>query len=634
MSEFLRKLNWLVHRSRKEADLHEEIQFHLNEEAELHRCHGLNREQASRAARRDLGNVTLVEEKTRDTWTWAFLETLAQDLRYALRGFRDHPGFTITATLSLALGLGTSLAIYTVADNLLLRPLPYAQPSRLVMLWEEKPATQFLHGLVAQRNYFAWKERSDAFQNIAGFDTGHAVLGDGEQSEELSEITAAANLLPMLGVRPVLGRLFMESDNAPGANPIILISYRLWQSLFGGDRAVIGKVVRFGGRPQTIAGVLPANFYFLDRGVDVWTPLSISLAQNGGEGRWLSCVARLKSNVTPRQAQSELTAIERQTAIEDPGLDKDWTVAAEPLRDALVREVKPSLLVLLGAVGLLLAVACANVASLLLARYTARQREMALRASLGAGRSRVIRQLLTESVLLAFMGGAIGILLATWAVTILVYVAPKDLTQSIEIAIDSRVYLFAICLTVLTSIFFGLAPALAGSRNDLIQTLQTDNRSSLGRRGNLRSWFVAVEVALSIILLSGALLLFRSLEGLEHVNPGINAGNVLTARILLAGTQYEKTMQKVQFFQRAVQEIQQLPGVSAASAVSHLPFNGMAPGTYAVIEGRPRARPGDDFLATIRTVLPNYFRTMGIPLLNGRDFSEADNLRTRRFVLS
>ena len=520
-----------------------------------------------------------------------------------------------TATLSLALGLGTSLAIYTVADNLLLRPLPYAQPSRLVMLWEQKPAAQFIHGIVAPRNYyFAWKARNDVFEDIAAFDTGYTVLGDGDRSEEFSEITANANLLPMLGVRPVLGSLFTNSDDTPGASPVMLISYRLWQSWFGGDRSVVGTKVQFGGKPRTIAGVLPANFYFLDRGVDVWTPLGISAARNAGDGRWLTCLARLKPNVTLRQAQNEMAAIARQTAMDDPGLNKDWTATAEPLRDALVREVKPSLLVLLGAVGLLLAVACANVASLLLARYTARQREIALRASLGAGRARVIRQLLTESLLL----------LAKWAVTGLIYVVPKDLTQSIEIAIDTRVYLFALCLTVLTSIFFGLAPALAGSRSELIQTLQTDSRSSPGGRGNLRSWFVGAEVALSIILLSGALLLLRSIEDLEHVNPGINAADLLTLRVSLPA-QYEKTPQKVQFFERLIQETQQLPGVSAASAVSHLPFTGMAPGTYVVIEGRPPTQPGDDLIATIRTVLPNYFRTTGIPLLKGRDFSEADN---------
>jgi putative ABC transport system permease protein len=566
----------------------------------------------------------LIEEETRDTWTWAFLERLVQDVRYALRSFRDHPGFTLTTTLSLALGLGTSLAIYTVADNLLLRPLPYTQPSRLVMLWEEKPAAQFVHAMVAPRNYFAWKARTDVFEDIAAFDTSHSVLGDGDRSEEFSEITANANLLPMLGVHPILGSLFTKSDDTPGASPVLLISYRLWQSWFGGDRGVVGRKVQFGGTPHTIAGVLPANFYFLDRGVDVWTPLGISAAQNAGDGRWLTCLARLKPNATLRQAQNEMTAIARQTAMDDPGMNKDWTATAEPLRDALVREVKPSLIVLLGAVGLLLAVACANVASLLLARYTARQREIALRASLGAGRARVIRQLLTESLLLAFIGGALGILLAKWAVAGLIYVAPKDLTQSIEIAIDTRVYLFALCLTVLTSIFFGLAPALAGSRGELIQTLQQDSRSSLGGRGNLRSWFVGAEVALSIVLLSGALLLFRSIQDLEHVKPGIDAANLLTLRVSLPA-QYQKTPQKVQFFERLIQETQRLPGVSAASAVSHLPYNGMAPGTYVTIEGRPPVRPGDELVATIRTIMPNYFRTMGIPLLEGRDFSEADN---------
>ncbi len=625
MARFFRKLGWLFQRRRKEAELREELQFHVEEDAAERQEQGAQQDQARWAARRELGNLTLLKESTRGAWSWNILEQVWQDARYALRGFKDNPGFALTAILSLALGLGSSLAIYTVADNLLLRPLPYSHSSQLVMLWEENPRTHFVHATAAPRNYFVWKARNDVFQEMAVFDTSQGVLADNGQAEEVANIDASTNLLAMLGIQPILGRRFTEEEGRSASDSVLIVSHRVWQSLFGGDRNILGKHVEFGGRPRTIVGVLPADFYFQDRSIDIWTPLKITPEQNGGEGRWLRCLARLKPGVALKQAQSEMSGIARQQAIADPYFNKDWTVTLEPLRDALVRDVKPSLLILLGAVGLLLAVACANVANLLLARYTARQREMALRASLGAGRLRVIRQLLTESILLALLGGGLGMLLARWAVIGLVFLAPKDLTQSLDIVADTRIYAFAACLTALTSILFGLAPALLGSRSELVQSLQTDGRSSIGGKSRLRAWFVGVEIALSVILLSGALLLFRSLEGLQNVRPGINASNLLTLRVSLPGARYTKQSQTIQFFTRAVHEIESLPGVRSVGAISHLPFNGRPPRTDVTIAGRPQAKPGEGIGATIRTVMPGYFRTMGIPLLKGRDFAASDN---------
>ena len=634
MTEFLHKLRWLFMRGRRENDLLDEIQFHLEEEAESQQERGASPQQAAYAARRDLGNPTLVREDTRAAWTWGFLEHFIQDVRYAFRGFRQNPAFTVTAALSLALGLGASLAIYTVADNLLLRPLPYANGSRIGMLWEQKG--DYLHGIVAPRNYFAWKARTDAFADMAVFTPGHAVLTDKTRTEELSDIAAEPGILNMLGTKPLIGRTFTASDRAPGAPPVILISYRLWQGWFAGDPAVIGRRVQYAGKQQTIAGVLPANFYFLDRGVDIWRPLTITPSTNNRDGRWLDCLALLKPGVSLTRAQAEITQVARQLSIQDPSFSKGWTVQVETLRDALVRQVKLSLLVLLGAVGLLLAVACANVASLLLARYTARQREIALRISLGAGRMRVIRQLLTESLILAFIGGAIGMLVARVAVSALVQLAPKDLTQSIRIATDMRVYLVALALTALTSVLFGLAPALAGSRTDLSLQLQDGGRSHIGSGGNLRAWFVGGEIAISVVLLSGALLFFRTLDKLQNVNPGLRADQVLTLRVSLPEARYSHDEKTVQFFQRTVDQVRALPGVISASGISHLPFNGMHPGTLIQISGEPPARPGEEKSASVRTVLPEYFRTLGIPLLAGRDFTEADNRVTAplHFIVS
>jgi putative ABC transport system permease protein len=636
MNFFFRKLLWLLRRRRREMELQDELQFHLDEEAEERETLGVDKEEAHWAARRELGNITLVKENTRAVWAWTFIEQIVQDCRYALRGFKSNPGFAMTTILSLSLGLGASLSIYTIADNLLLRPLPYSHPSQLVMLWEQNASQNFLHGIVAPRNYFDWKSRNDVFEQMSVFDTAHVVVGDSERSEEVTEIEASPSLLPMLGMQPVLGRRFGQDDNRPGSAPVVLISYRLWQSWFGGDHNIIGKQLQCGGSLRTIVGVLPSYFYFYNRNIDAWIPLNITPAANAGDGRWLWCVARLKPGVNLKQAQSEMSAIAHQRTIDDPYFNKGWTIAVEPLRDALVRNVKPSLLVLLCAVGLLLVVACANVASLLLARYTTRQREIALRTSLGAGRVRMIRQLLTESTLLAIIGGTLGMLLAKWAVIILVALAPKNLTQSIEIVTDIRIYVVAACVAGLTSILFGLAPALAGSRSTLMQTMQTDSRSSIGAKTRLRSWFVGAEVALSVVLLSGALLLIRSLQALENVNSGIDANHLLTLRVSLPGTRYNSPSKTIPFFTRASQQINSLPGVRSASAVSHLPLNGMAPSTLVLIAGQPRRKPGEDIGATIRTVLPGYFRTMGIPLLKGRDFTAADDTQEspHRFIVS
>jgi predicted permease len=326
-----------------------------------------------------------------------------------------------------------------------------------------------------------------------------------------------------------------------------------------------------------------------------------------------------------QQAQAQMSAIARRIESAYPVFDKNWSVKLEPLRDSMVRTVKTSMWVLLGAVGLLLAVACANVANLLLARYNSRRREMAVRSAVGAGRSRVVRQLLTESVVLALSGGLLGILLARGAVLGLVALAPRELVGNAAISIDLRILGFAVALSLLTGIVFGLAPSLAASRADLLSGLREGGRGSIGGHSGLRRCLVAAEVALSVALLAGAGLLFRSLIGLQGVDPGLDPGGVLTFRVSLPSARYPELARRVQFFQRALEEMRALPGVRAASAINYLPFRGMAAGTYVNIGGHPQAKPGEELLATIRTVTPGYFQAMGIPIRSGRDFSAADN---------
>jgi len=537
-------------------------------------------------------------------------------------------GFTATAILSLVLGIGASLAIFTVADNLLLRPLPYRNADRLVMVWEKNLRREKAdHNVVAPGNFLDWRKQNDVFETMAGLYDTRAVLTVGQRSEELGKQYVTADLLPMLGVKPLRGRFFSAEEDRPGAEHVQIISYRVWQSWFGGDEGVIGRTVQMDAAPARIIGVMPQGFYLRSRDVDVWEPFGLDPARDYRKtsGRYMLCMARLKPGVSVATAQAHMAGLAKRYEAEYPKFDTAWSVNVEPLRDSMVRDVKTSLLVLLGAVGLLLAVACANVANLLLARHSARRRELAVRMSLGAARGRLIRQLLTESVLLGLAGGVAGVLFAKAAVTGLIAIAPADLTRSIAVAFDLRIVAFAFGLSILTGLLFGVAPAFTSARRDLGAGLLEGGRSNIGGAGRLRAVLVGAEVALSVMLLVGGMLLFRSFVGLQDVKPGLDPANVLTFRVTIPEAKYKHDACSTRFFRRAVEKLQEMPGVRAASAVSYLPFDGLAAGTWVHIAGHPPARPGEEIGATVRTVMPGYFHTMGIPLRAGRDFTAADN---------
>jgi len=573
----------------------------------------------------------------RGTSRLLWLETTWHDLRYGVRGLRLNPGFAATAVLSLALGIGTSVAIYTIADNLLLRPLPYPEAQQLVMLYETNPHRGNMHNVVSPGNYFDWKVQSTSFTAIAGFGDSHVILGDGKRTEEVDAQIASDELLPTLGVQPVRGRVFTQEEDKDDVR-VVVISYRLWQDWFGGEGTVIGRQLQVNSKPFTVIGVLPSDFYFKTRSTDLWLTLGLHPGDDlrRTQGRSMSAMARIRPGVSLRQAQAEMDAIAQRLEVAFPAFDQGWGIKVEPLRDSLVGEAKTSLLVLLGAVTLLLSVACANVANLLLARYGVRRREMAVRGALGAGRSRLIRQVLTESIALGLVGGVLGIVLAYFAVNGLVALAPPELTRSLQITFDFRIVAFAFLLSFLTSIFFGLAPALVASRGDVNRALHEESRSSTGSGNRARGWLVSLEIACSVALLAGAGLLFRSLIGLQAVDPGLDAHRVLTFRVMLPLQRYSEPQQRIDFFAHATQRLGQLPAVRSASATSYLPFNGMASGTRVQISGRPPAKPGEALTARIRTVLPGYFRTLGIPLKSGRDFTAADDLPAtpHRFIVN
>lgn len=623
--------NWQDREMAQEFESH--LQLHIDDNIRA----GMNPEQARREALVKFGGMESAKESVRETSRLLWLETAARDVRYALRGLRLNPAFAMTAVLSLTLGIGASVAIYTVADNLLLRPLPYPDAKQLVMLYEKNPHRGFAHNVISPANYFDWKAQSSSFSAIGGFFDFHVILGDGKRTEEKDAQAVSGEVLPALQVKPIRGRLFTMQEDKDDAH-VAVISYRLWQEWFGGDESVIGRQVQVNSRPFTVIGVLPPDFYFNTRTSDVWLTLGLNPADNlrKTQGRWMWAVARLKPGVSLSQARAEMTGIAQRLEIAYPEFDKGWGIDVVPLRDSFVGQAKTSLMILLGAVTLLLCVACANVANLLLARYSARRREMAVRGALGAARGRLIRQLLTESLILGLAGGIAGVVLAYFAVSGLVALAPRDLTRSVQITFDLRIVVFAFLLSLVTSIIFGLAPAMMASDGDLNRGLHEESRTSTGGGTRMRSWLVALEIACSVALMAGAGLLFRSLVGLQNVDPGLDAHNVLSFRVTLPSQRYKDPRKRIDFFQQATEKLNQLPGVRSASATSYLPLNGVGAGTGVKILGQPPAKLGEEYVATIRTVLPGYFRTMGIPLKRGRDFNAADDVEStpHRFIVS
>lgn len=628
-------------RARQESEWSAEFESHLEMHIEDNLRAGMSAEQARREALTQFGGINVVKESMRDQARFGWLEATLRDIRHALRGLRRSPGFTATTLLSLALGLGASLAIFTIADNLLIRPLPYRDASRLVTVWEaNRKVSGTEHNVVSPADYLDWKSQNDVLQGMAAAaPVRSAVMVENGRAEEFGERSVTADFFPLLGVRPERGRFFTPEEAQPGsASCPVLISHRLWQRWFGGDENIIGREVVINSQPETVVGVLPPNFYFLNRKTDLWGCLGLNPAEDYREtsGRYMLVIGRLRAGVTIGAAQAHMTALAKRLEKAYPAFNTNWTVNLESIRDALFPETKAPLLVLLAAVAMLLAVACANVANLLLARYSSRTREMAVRASLGAGRWRVVRQLLTESVILGLAGGALGVLVARWAVARLVTLAPPDLAQSTAIYVDLRIVLLAVGISLATGVLFGIAPALATTGMDPAGTLR-GGASGLRAGKRLRTWLTGGEVALSVILLAGSLLLFRSLVGLEKVDIGFDPSNVLTFRVSLTESRFMREAPlRTRFFEQALGEIAQLPGVRSGSAASYLPFSGPGAGTNVNIEGRPPAKPGEELTATIQTVMPGYFHTLGIPLKSGRDFDQADNTPTSpyRFIVN
>ncbi|MFB3905423.1 MAG: ABC transporter permease [Acidobacteriota bacterium] len=553
------------------------------------------------------------------------MEELLRDIRHGARMLAASPGFTIVAILALALGIGANTAIFTVVNAVLLRPLPFHEADRLVQIWGSSPSKGIPFHNVFHSDACEWRKQSQSFQTMSAGEPGSMNLVMGEEPERLQIWRVNASFFPMLGVKLHRGRSFSAEEDRPGAPPVAILAYPLWQRRFGADPGILGRSILLDGIPYTVIGILPADFEFTGRTIDLYTPLTLAETRGGPTDITVTVFARLKPGVSIRQAQTEMVTVGRRLQQFRQSLGTDPRVWG--LRDFVVRDIKQSLLVLLAAVGLVLLVACTNVANLLLARAGMRQRELALRTALGASRIRIVRQLLTESVMLGIAGGAAGILLACAGVRSLLSIVPDRHPLLTDVSLDSRVLGFTLLVSLATGIIFGLAPALAASRsralNDVLKEGGRGSGESLSR-SRLRSTLVVAEVALALVLLIGAGLMIRSFIRLTSVDPGFNPQGVLTAGINLPRSRYDNPGKRIEFFRKLFTELRSLPGVQAAGGSTSLPLTQHNSGTGLIIEGRPVPQSGDIPIVWFRIVNTDYFRAMEIPIIHGRLFTEQD----------
>lgn len=625
------RLRALAKRRQLDHDLEDEVAFHLAAREDQNREAGMDAKEARYAARRHFGNVTRTKERSLELWTFGMLETLYQDLRYALRVLRNKPGFTAVAVLTVAVGIGANSAVFSVVNALLLKALPYTQEQRLVMIWETEAREGRDHNLVSPANFLYWQEHNTVFEQTAAFfDDTSTLTGEGDPEEIPSQGTST-NLFSLLGISPVLGRDFSSDEGQRGHNHEVLLSYGLWQRRFGADRHVVGKSIRLDGERYLVIGVMPPGVtLFASQGsltgkpAQLWWPYAWADDARTPRGRWMSAIGRLKPRVSLAQAQTEMNGLVASFTKTYPDFETGWGVNLVPVHEDLTSAIRPTLMVLLGAVGFVLLITCANISNLLLSRASSREREVAVREALSATRWRIVQQVLTESLLLAFFGGALGILAALWALSTVVLLIPKTLHVS-SIALDWRMAAFAAGISALTGLAFGLAPAFQAVRTDSCGALREAGRSETGIRGHrVRNMFAVAQISLSLVLVAGAGLLLQSFLKLSSVNPGFNPRNLLTMRISLPTVKYSKPSQYIAFFRQLLEQVRALPGVGGATIDNSFPLTGMTPGTDFDIAGKPTPPRGQERVTDVRLVGSDYFRTMGIPLLRGRTFSDRE----------
>lgn len=562
------------------------------------------------------------------------METLLQDLRYGARMLAKQPGFTLVAIFTLALGIGANTAIFSVVNAVMLRPLPYTEPERIVRVWQTSTKNPQDRSYVSALNFRDWRDQNQVFDSVAAYFNKAAfnLTGTGEP-ERITASPVSASLFPMLGVAPAIGRGFLEEEDRKDGNKVVILSHHLWQSRFGGDSQVLEKTLMLDNQSYTIIGVMPPDFRFPWAETSLWVPMALDFDNWGRGNFFIDVIARLKPEVTLEQAQADMDAIALRLEKDYPSTNTDSRVALVPMHEQVVGKTRPVLIVMLGAVAFVLLVACANVANLLLARAAGRRKEIAVRVALGATRLRLIRQLLSESLMLSFAGGLLGILVALLGNRALIGLTPDAFPRVEEIGIDGRVLVFTLVLSAVTGIVFGLVPALQASRPNLNETLKEGGRGSTAGEGFLRRGLVVVEVALALILLIGAGLMIRSFVYLSEVDPGFSTEKILTAEIALPWSKYPESIKQANFFQQVLDRVKTLPGVQASGAATALPLTRFNNWRLFYIDGRPHASAQDYTGAGYRAISQDYFKAMGMPMLRGRELSESDHNKSERVVV-
>jgi predicted permease len=556
------------------------------------------------------------------------MENLRSDIRYAFRSLLKRPTFTLIAVVTLALGIGANTAIFSAINALLLKPLPFPELDRVVAIWDKLPSRGVLHNEVAMANYLDWQSQSKSFEQLAIYRWWSANLTGVDTPERIQGFLVTANFLDAIGMKPIMGRNFTPEENQPGKDHVAIIAYSLWQRRFGGDPNIVNKTITINSIVRTVIGVMPEHFNF-PKGGEVYAPLAMTpelMSSRGNHSYYV--IGRLKPGVSIQSAQAETDNITARLEQQYPETNIGWGATVFPIVADTVRTYDTALWVMMGAVAFVLLIACANIANLMLARATGRQKEIALRTALGASRWRIIRQLLTESVIVALIGGALGILIGFWGIDALRASNPGDAAKFApgwyQLGINFPTLAFTLGLSLFSGIVFGLAPALQVSKPNLNDSLKEGSRQTSGSSHHLRSSLVVFEVALSLMLLIGAGLLARSFLSLLKTNPGFNPDHVLTMNLVLPGAKYKEESQCAAFYNDLVQRVKAYPGVESAAAVNFIPLGGSNSSDSYLVEGVPEPAPGQENEGRYRVCTPDYFRTMGIPILKGRGFTDQD----------
>ncbi|HZU21289.1 MAG TPA: ABC transporter permease [Terriglobales bacterium] len=618
------------HRDRHMRDLQQDIREHIAEATEENIARGMSPDEARYAALRKFGNVTQATEATREVWTVVWAERLLHDVRYALRMLRRAPGFTAVAVLTLALGIGANTAVFSVVYRALLRPLPYRDSGRLVVLNETTPKVGLVS--VSYPDFLDWRAQSHSFAEMAAIQALAFNLSGVTEPESISGEAVTPNLLGMLGVQPILGRDFAAAEEQPGAAPVAILSYSLWQRRFAGSPSALGSSITLNGRSYTVIGVLPADFMALNP-TDVLIPIGVWIADNQKEAHErgdrgdLPVIGRLAPGVTWAQARSEMQGIAAELARQYPGTNEQFGVSLQSVRDVLVGSTRPALLVLLTAVVFVLLIACANVANLLLVRGTGRTREMALRIAFGASRSRIFVQMITESAVLAMFGGVLGLAVAAAGVRAIAKLVPAGLLPAGDIRPNAAMLLFTTAVVMLAALAFGIAPSLHFNRSNLQAELKESGRTSSAgaAHGRLRGALAISEAALALVLLVGAGLMMKSLYRLLQVDPGFQPDRVLAMTISLRPERYSTSAARRNFWQEVLERVRALPGVESAAVATNLPLTDNHDRSDIRIEGVAEPSPGNFPHPDVHSVSPDYARTLGIALVRGRTFTESDS---------